>query len=106
MKKSKFVESWWVELLPNGIYHLLINTTDRWMEYHAYCDTLYVFGSLDNLTPEEHYEQMLELPKFLPDDGKIYLPAVLQEKDQISWFFIPFEKGKREKNILFESKNY
>lgn len=34
--KAKYIRDWWLEKLPNNIYSLIINTTERWMNFHAY----------------------------------------------------------------------
>ena len=43
MQNSKYVSSWFVNKLPNGIYQLIFNTTEKWIQYHRYSATEYLF---------------------------------------------------------------
>lgn len=107
MKKSINVESWWIEELPNGVFHLLINTKIRWVKYHQISDEMYEIGSEnDEETQEEFESRVLEIPEFLPKiENGVYLTSSQQNKDQISFYWMPypFEWSKRENKILFKS---
>ena len=48
----------------------------------------------------------LELNKFLPENKDVnYIMSSTKEKDQISFYWIPFERGKRkERKILLDIK--
>lgn len=99
--KSKYVESYWITEHESGIFHLMFNTTERWMSYHRYSDTKYCFGyGLKKIgeTEEEADGEDFEIEEFLPKD-KSYLPTVIQEKDQISWWFIPYDLIDRKSVI-------
>lgn len=97
MNNSKNVTSWFVTLTPDGIYHLTFNTVEKWTSYHQYNDTTYIFGEEENeeMTEEKSFENWAsckqEIPEFLPEikDGT-YLRAVSQNKDQITFLFIPY----------------
>jgi len=105
----KYVENYWVEELPNGVIHLLVNCTQREIYFHAYNDISFLItGS------ELEYENggwgdsecILELDPFIPENKDvIYIRSTMKEKDQLNFFWIPFERrGKRDRKILLESK--
>lgn len=106
--KAKHVTDWWVEQLPNGIFHLLINTDERWINFHAYNDEMYIIGDKEGDSPEVSIEKTLILPKFLPEIKKgLYLCTVMQNKDQISFYYIPYYyEWVNQKNIIISSKNF
>jgi len=112
LKNSKYVTSWWVELMPNGIYHVMFNLTDRWISYHAYNDEEYIFGDDDEPELGESHEdwekRIQEVPKFLPEnrDGVTYICTSHQNKDQVSFYYIPYQHDwVRKDKILFSGKN-
>jgi len=87
MLNSKYVTSWGVYKLPNGIYQLIFNTTKKWIKYHRYSATEYLFWI-------DGKEDVQEIPEFLPNVGGIsYQIADSQNKDQITFYFIPFRKN-------------
>jgi hypothetical protein len=90
----KYVESWWVEELPNRIFHLLINTTKKWLEFRRFSDVEYrIIEFLDS--------EDLTIPEFLPKDVK-FVCTETQDGNQISFYWIPIEKDyiKKRKFIL------
>lgn len=101
----KHVESWWVEELPNGVYHLLINTNERWLDYDTASDTIFFIGEDTGSGSYEEYEsRILRIPKFLPENDKIYVCTEQQNKDQISFYWIPIEKDYiKNKKIILQS---
>ncbi len=113
MKTSKYIESWNIQLLPNGVYELLFNTTEKWMSYYRMSDGLYVFGDGEVDEPTEMYlSRIQEIPEFLPKlERGMYVVSHTQNKDQIMFFYIPFPfewlKEGKIKTILEsnESKN-
>lgn len=111
MKNSVNVESWWLELLPNGTYHLCVNTKERWMYYHRFNDNMFQIGEdIEGESQEDWESKILELPEFLPNIKEgLYLSSVSQEKDQISFYWMPYYfkwmKEKQEK-IIFKSEDY
>ena len=87
MQNSKYITSWGVYKLPNGIYQLIFNTTKKWIQYHRYSATEYLFWI-------DGKEDVQEIPEFLPNVGGIsYQIADSQNKDQITFYFIPFRKN-------------
>lgn len=110
MKKSINIESWFVELLPNGVYHLLFNCKERWMSYHSYNDGTFIFGEDDIDSDEEREKKIQEIPDFLPKiESGHYIQTSLQEKEQISFYFIPYYSSwikNKEKTILLKSENF
>ena len=103
-KKSKYVDSWFVFENKHGIISLMFNTTERWIHFHQYDDTTYDIGCNDDegLDSEGCVQ---EIDVFLNPEIR-YLKTVCQEKDQITFYFIPIEylRGKSRK-ILTQGKN-
>ena len=89
MKHSKYVNDYWVQKYESGIYHLLFNTSERWLNYH-FC------GGCDEEMEFEIYRNELEVgvteyvKNFLPTEEQ-YIKLKYQEKDQISFYFVPFD---------------
>ena len=96
----KHVESWWVEELPNGVFHLLINTTERWMYFERMLDTHYRISKNE----KEDFEDLI-IPEFLPKEkNKRYIPCELQNKDQISFYWIPYDRDSiKTRKIILKS---
>lgn len=93
MKKHKYIESCWVEELPNGVIHLLINCTQREIYYHSMNDTMYLIAGTEEEFHRGDTEFVFELPKFLPEDKAwLYIQTHMKEKEQISFYWIPYEK--------------
>jgi hypothetical protein len=85
------VDSYWIEELPNGVIHLLINCNNREFYCHQFNDTEYLITKedTDDYTPSD----ILTVPDFLNrENAFIYIPAIQIEKDQISYYFIPYQK--------------
>jgi hypothetical protein len=93
LKKSKYIESTWVKLLPNGVYQLCFNTTERWLNYHNYNDHEFSFGQ--NEDEDNHDVTYHQITEFLPRDNNdiIWLTSSNQNKDQITFYYIPFDKN-------------
>lgn len=90
MQNSKYVSSWFVNKLPNGIYQLIFNTTEKWIKYHRYNNTTYTFDT----NYHEDIQDVQEIPEFLSNvEGISYQIADSQNKDQITFYFIPFRKN-------------
>lgn len=94
----KIVESWWVEELPNGVFYLSINTSERWMSYEEFSNYKIRIYS------EEGFFD-LELEEFLPKIDGLYIRTSMQNKDQISIYYIPYEREFiKNKKIILSSK--
>jgi hypothetical protein len=110
---SKYVTSWNVQLLPNGVYELIFNTTERWISYYRMNDSLYVVGEEEIDESTEMFQSRVQnIPEFLPKMKNVmWMNSHTQEKDQIIFYFIPFQtnwlKEGKIKTILDsnESKN-
>lgn len=103
--KSKYVESYWVQEYESGIFILMFNTTKKWIPFHRYSNTQYEFGEQPKKeTAEEWKDRVQDIEEFLPK-GISYLPTVFQEKDQISFYFIPYDLISRKK-IKYENNIY
>lgn len=102
----KYVDNYWAEELPNGVIHLLINCKTRELYFHAFSDTEYLIAGT-----EEEFDNwgdrscILTVPKFLPENENIgYIRTLCKEKDQLSYYFIPYERRvKRNSKIILDS---
>jgi len=99
MKKSKYVESYFINEYECGIFCVTFNLTERWIGYHAYCETQYIFGEdVEDETQEEWESRIQDIETFLPKE-KSYLPTVIQNKDQVQFYYLPFELISRDKKV-------
>lgn len=105
MKNSKYVTDWWVEVYEEtGMYNLTMNLTERWLPYHQFNDEMYIFGTdiedeNGNINHDDWISRIQEVPEFLPKN-KSYVPTVIQNKEQISFYFIPMYMVRTGKMIL------
>lgn len=103
---SKYVTDYWVELLPNGVYHLCINCTQREIYYHAFNDVMFLITVTEEEFDNYNSDYILEIEQFLPEIKGVYLHSSSKNKDQLSFFWIPFERewiGK-EKVIIAQKR--
>lgn len=86
--KNDFVDSYYYFKYKSGIIHLMINTKNRWVNYHRYNDNEIGIG--DGVgTGDGHDEFILEIPDLeIPSH---HLPTEIQEKDQINFYWIPYD---------------
>lgn len=85
--KNGIVDSYWYCKYKSGIYHLLINTTHKWVYYHRYCNYEYAIEEDEN--GEDGYVLNIdELEDIIPQGC---LCTTFQEKDQISFYWIPLK---------------
>ena len=106
---SKHVESWWIQKFNNGIIQLMINTSIRWLGYHEYTQGSYWIGHIGTEDENECKDQdcTLNIPveKFEFQTGTRYLPLHIQEKDQIMFYYVPYNMISRENGtIIADSK--
>jgi hypothetical protein len=102
MKKSKYVESFFIQKFASGIYLLLINTTERWMYYHRFSTNTYQIGG-DELGDWLKEDLLMEVPEgILPDTH--HMVTVSQEKDQISFYFIPYNLVWKDSETIYNSR--
>jgi len=78
---SKHIENYWIKDFPNGIRLLLFNTKERCVKFHQYDNDCYEFGDDEDMME-------IDFPPFKNKES--YLSTVSQNKDQISFYFIPF----------------
>ena len=117
LKNSKYVTDYFVKLMPNGVYNLVFNMTERWLNAHRYSNEMYIFGDelfcnqveSQSETIEDHNKRIQEIPKFLPVLKKgHFITSQLVDKDQINFFFIPFYSEWIQNSsykIILNSKN-
>jgi hypothetical protein len=85
---NKYIHSWSLSVHDTGIYQLVINTNERWLDYHRYNDEWFIVGT----DLEEDYEE-LKIEEFLPEvKGTVYICSSNQNKDQIIFYWIPITK--------------
>ncbi len=108
--KAKYVSNWWLQKLPNGIYNLTINTTEKWLAFHAYNDHMFIIGSEEDESQEEWEDKQLIIPEFLPQIKNVtYIQTIQQNKDQIGVFWIPYYHKwviENKEELIDEMKNY
>lgn len=105
MKKSKYVESWFITKDPNNVYTLIINKTQRYCYHHHFGDDeKYLMFQISDKIDEEGV--ILEIPKFLPEIEGTWLESSAVIKDQIHYYFIPYlwEWIKNEDRIILKSE--
>lgn len=103
MRNSKNVTSWFIKEYDNGMFSVLFNTVDRRMYFHAYNDTMYIFGG--DVDDEDIESRIQEVPEFLPS-GKSFLQTVQQDKYQVVFYFIPMEMlGPGKRKIIHKSED-
>ena len=91
MNNSPFVESYFAQKHSEDLYSLTFNTTERWMPFHAYNDTMFIFGEEPENEKQEEWEARIQnIEPFLPED-KSFLTSVCQEKDQITFYYIAMD---------------
>ncbi len=101
----KYVENYWVEELPNGVIHLLINCTQREIYFHNYSDYGFVICGSEEEYDDWGKDCLLKTKSFLPilEEG-IYLVSSHKEKDQISYYYIPhmreWVKTKKDRMLV------
>lgn len=76
------ITSHFIKTYESGIIQLIINTKERWLDYHRYSDNL--FGVRDE--DDNWFELKPELPL---QPNMRYSVSSLQEKDQIIYYYIP-----------------
>ena len=107
----KYINSYWIEKLESGIIHLLFNTIDKWEGYHEYCIGSYKIGpDSENEEPQEEWEsKLIKIPEalFQQEEGVRYICMKMQDKDQISFYYVPRHliwDGPGKRNIIHEYK--
>lgn len=94
--KSKHIESYFVFKYDSGIYEVMFNTKERRIYYHQASDEVFMFATEYDKHEDDYVDyEIVEIKKFLPEGGN-YLWSHSQSKDQIYFYFIPFDLVKDE----------
>lgn len=80
---DSIVQNYWYCKYDSGIIHLLFNTVERWIPFHRYSNDEY--GFMDAVD-DEYTINIPELEELIPDN---MLCTTCQEKDQVSFYWIP-----------------
>lgn len=87
------IDNHFIKTYESGIIELIINTTEKWLDYHRYSDELFEVGDKNNSEGLK-----VELPL---QPNMRYIPSHFQEKRQIIYYYIPLylimEKDKWDK---------
>ena len=94
---KKIINSYSVIQTPSGIIELIINTTEKWVNYHQANDYTYYIGDSPN-------EETLIITQHFLNKNKSYLSTHLQNKDQICFYFIPKEMLGATKETIKKRK--
>lgn len=98
----KYVDNWWIELLPNGVYHLLINCTQKEIYYHSFNKFSFLISGTEEEYANWNEDVILNIEEFLPKiDMGVYVMTDTKNKSQVSFYYIPHSIGKR--NIILQS---
>jgi len=93
--KSMHVESYFVFKYSSGIYMVMFNTRERRIHYHQASDDVYMFATEYDKHEDDYTDyEIVTIKEFLPESGRNYLHAQSQNKDQIYFYFIPFDLVK------------
>lgn len=100
MKKHKYVESWNVSLLPNGVYMVVFNLTELGLTHHRYNSENYCFGE------DDYKYEDIKIPKFLPElKTGGYLVSSAMEKDQCMFYYAPYDFDTiKDRKIILNSQ--
>ena len=93
--KSDHIESYFVFKYDSGIYMVMFNTKERRIYYHKAADNVYMFANKFDKKEDDYVDyEIVEMKEFLPNSGSNFLRAHSQCKDQIYFYFIPFDLVK------------
>lgn len=111
VENHPYVESYWVEELPNGVIHLLINCIDQHYDYWLIDDhCYYIFEDEEELYQDDCEKFTLTIPNFIPyssiediedEQGIIYVQSVHRNEEQLSIYFIPHQLGRKQEERKF-----
>lgn len=101
----KYVKSYFIEELPNGVFLLVINLTQREIYYHRFDDDLYLIAGTQKEYKEPTAEVHLSIiRKFLPEKPEqTWLRSSMHEKDQLTFVFTPYQKEWIKNRRIVES---
>jgi hypothetical protein len=103
VKNHPYVESYYVIELPNGVINLIINCNQKEIYYHDFNDNEYLITGTEDEYENYDSKCILKIDTFL-DRTKafMYIRSHMKEKDQINFYFIPYQKEwfQKHKNII------
>jgi hypothetical protein len=85
VKNNNYVEGYFIEKYDSGIIQLCINTKERWLHYGSTANNNFYVGDND----DDGWD--LEIDKEELNIGSYYLMTNMQDKNQIYFYWIPFE---------------
>ena len=92
LENHKYVESYFIEELPNGVIHLLFDCNQRELYYHSYSDNEFLICGTEDEYESGDSNLVITLDSFLPKDKYMFIETSIKNKEQISFYFIPYEK--------------
>lgn len=101
MKQSKHLQNYFVKKYPTGMYSVTFNTHKRWIGYHSYNDKEFKFWTEED-DEECPIDADIQDIEGIPEGS--YILTDLQNKDQITFYYIPFE-SLRYGEIIKEHTN-
>lgn len=101
---SRYIESWWVEELPNGVIKLVINCKQKEIYYQRLNDYQFIIAGSEEEFNNWEESVLFSVSEFLPSNKGIYLKADSKNKDQLYFFYIPhLKEWVRNRKILIKS---
>lgn len=96
------VDSYFLSKYESGIVHLIINTTHKWCDFGALNinDDL---ASINIYNDDEEYN--LKIDELTFDLVDYMVKTFVQEKDQLNFYFLPYEITTDNQNIIDRTKN-
>ena len=102
VENHKYVDNYWVEEYPSGVIHLLINLTQREIYFHAYNDYEFIICGTPQEYEEFAAEFILRTKDFLLSNDFMYIQAEHKNKDQLSFYYIPWPKNWNNRKYIIE----
>jgi hypothetical protein len=89
---SPLVQNFFIKHYTTGIINVTFNTHCRWICFHCESDSIYKFWICDDLNEEENSEEeTIAIEDIQKIDNKSYIRTQIQNKDQISFYYIPYD---------------
>lgn len=98
---ANYVENWFIKEYPNGVFEVTFNVNSGCVSGWAYNDICFGFNDLEF---GDGVDEIVNIPKFLPDIDGIFVRSHYQEKNQVVFVYNPIFKAwvetKQIKTIL------
>ena len=89
----KYIESYWVEELPNGVIHLLINCTQKEIYFHAYSEHTFLICGTEEEFEDFNLDLVFDVPEMIDfTKDTLYIQTTTKNKEQLSFYYIPYQK--------------